>query len=63
MSTESTVSTDMNRQETFSMVTSTVYKELRREERCSQKSVIREFSVQLWSVNQQTTEAEEATNL
>jgi hypothetical protein len=62
MSTESTVSTNTNRQQTFSMVTSTLYKEPCREEQCSLKSTVREFSVQQWSVNRQTMEAEEATN-
>jgi hypothetical protein len=50
------------KQQIFSMVIGSLYKELCREERFSRNSDVRGLSVQLWSVNQRTTEAEEVAD-
>jgi hypothetical protein len=50
------VTTD--RQETFSIVADGLLMSLAEKN----DSLVREFSVQLWSVNQRTTEAEEVTD-
>jgi hypothetical protein len=50
-----------SKQQKFSMVTGSLHKEPCREERVSRNSDVREFSAQLRSVNQRTTEAEEIT--